>query len=319
MTPAYAGVAPGLDRVMWHMARWLTRHLGDPRLVLWVADRGGQLHPEFAEFIEETAWKNLMSWLVMASRKTWRVFVLAHRGPFQDLLCASFGVLCWEIEILPRRRVSGLNLSTRRLWQRLRREGMTVAWRTELQRSLTPHLSLSRPFSTRSVTPGGEELPERLADLVNARIVLPLRNAHDWIDSLKHDFLSPQTSPQLLHVFNILLGDAMDLMRELGQADDRRDWSYLSQPSIAEHSQNSQLDDWTVLVDLTRDAWLATADTAPRTADLVAESWSTTPYPLFRRLSLFAATHADVIPLHQAVRWLIADDGWWAVVDRNRT
>lgn len=41
-----------LDKVMYHLARWLTRHLNDPKLMLWVADRGGQLHDSFHGLIE---------------------------------------------------------------------------------------------------------------------------------------------------------------------------------------------------------------------------------------------------------------------------
>ena len=35
------------DGIMFHLARWLTRHLDDPALVLWLAENGGWLHPEF--------------------------------------------------------------------------------------------------------------------------------------------------------------------------------------------------------------------------------------------------------------------------------
>ena len=45
---AYA--AP-LDPVTLARAHWLARHIGDVELVLWVAGRGGQLHPRFAQAI----------------------------------------------------------------------------------------------------------------------------------------------------------------------------------------------------------------------------------------------------------------------------
>jgi len=40
------------DVIMQHLADWLVRHLGDPKLILWVAKRGGRLHPSFAKMIE---------------------------------------------------------------------------------------------------------------------------------------------------------------------------------------------------------------------------------------------------------------------------
>ncbi|RIZ70326.1 MAG: hypothetical protein D0528_01910, partial [Methylococcales bacterium] len=39
------------DDVMTQIAHWLTRHLDDSNLILWVAKHGGQLHPQFARLI----------------------------------------------------------------------------------------------------------------------------------------------------------------------------------------------------------------------------------------------------------------------------
>ena len=58
--------------------------------------------------------------------------------------------------------------------------------------------------------------------------------------------------------------DALDLMRELGGADDRNDLSYLHQPSISKHKQNSDFRDWTALINLCRDAWQAMATKSSR-------------------------------------------------------
>ncbi|MEQ1660052.1 MAG: SIR2 family protein [Hylemonella sp.] len=41
------------DDVMFHLARWLTRHLDDPRLIIWIAQRGGQLHDRWPWLIEQ--------------------------------------------------------------------------------------------------------------------------------------------------------------------------------------------------------------------------------------------------------------------------
>lgn len=35
-----------------HLARWLVRHLDDPRLVIWIAQRGGQLHDRWQRLVE---------------------------------------------------------------------------------------------------------------------------------------------------------------------------------------------------------------------------------------------------------------------------
>ena len=40
------------DDVMFHLARWLIRHLDDPRLLFWIVKRGGQLHDDLVWWIE---------------------------------------------------------------------------------------------------------------------------------------------------------------------------------------------------------------------------------------------------------------------------
>jgi hypothetical protein len=39
------------DGVMFHLARWLLRHLDEPKLILWVAAQGGTLHPDFDRLV----------------------------------------------------------------------------------------------------------------------------------------------------------------------------------------------------------------------------------------------------------------------------
>jgi hypothetical protein len=39
------------DSVMFQLARWLLRHLNEPKLVLWVAAQGGILHPDFDRLV----------------------------------------------------------------------------------------------------------------------------------------------------------------------------------------------------------------------------------------------------------------------------
>ena len=40
------------DEVMYHLARWLVRHLNDPKLVIWLAQQGGRLHDRLTRLIE---------------------------------------------------------------------------------------------------------------------------------------------------------------------------------------------------------------------------------------------------------------------------
>ena len=139
-------------------------------------------------------------------------------------------------------------------------------------------------------------------------------NLYRWRDRLNRDGLTATLRLELREMLSdvsALLQDALDLMRELGGADNNSDLSYVHQPSISEHPQNRDFHDWTALIDLTRDAWLATLFQSPALAAHVAQSWWYVPYPLFRRLAFFAATHDNVISHRQALDWLLADDHWW--------
>ncbi|MBC8794213.1 MAG: hypothetical protein C6Y20_21700, partial [Tagaea sp. CACIAM 22H2] len=72
--------------------------------------------------------------------------------------------------------------------------------------------------------------------------------------------------PLLLNDATELLLETLELLHELGKADENEDGSFWQQPSIKPHPQNRTYRDWTALIDLARDAWLAAADQAPARA-----------------------------------------------------
>ena len=152
--------------------------------------------------------------------------------------------------------------------------------------------------------------PEPNKELVDWKIVLSI-DVHAALDLVRERPRWANALPDLLDDFGALLRDAMDLARELGGADDRNDRSYIHLPSIAEHEQNIHVPDRAVLIELTRDAWIATAETEPQRARRAAEHWHAVPYPVFRRLAFFAAAHEAVISPQQGLDWLLADDHWW--------
>ena len=158
---------------------------------------------------------------------------------------------------------------------------------------------------------GNEEAPAHIRQLVDWDICFAVQHVHASLHEQDGNENWRAALPALLPDFTALLRDALDLMRELGGADDRRDLSYSSQPSISEHPQNSAFRDWTALIDLNRDAWLATIAESPQQARVTAGAWSQIPYPVFHRLAFFAAAHDGVVPSGQGLAWLLSDDNWW--------
>ena len=49
----------------------------------------------------------------------------------------------------------------------------------------------------------------------------------------------------------------------------------------------------------------------PARATRIAQAWFALPYPTFKRLAFFAASHEACIAADQWVDWLLADDSWW--------
>ena len=66
-------------------------------------------------------------------------------------------------------------------------------------------------------------------------------------------------------------------------------------PSIEEHPQNHHYETWTWLIDLVREGVLALHQTKPELTRSVVAQWHTIDSPLFRRLTLFAATYVESV------------------------
>ena len=293
------------DDVMLHLAHWLTRHLDDPDLVLWLASNGGRIHPRLVDLVSRRMGELDVLETNGKTDELNRIRANAPRAVPKPLMCTL-----WRLFLTGRVKSSSPPFDIFRWRRRFRRDGLTATSRLQLREILTPRVSLSTPFRWNEDKEGCYE-PERIEDLVNWELVLSsdyvrsrlrdLSESDGWIEALS----------SLLDDFNMLLRDAMDLVRELGEADDRRDPSLLWRPSIGSHPQNKQRRDWTALIELTRDAWLATAKVSPERARLAAEAWISTPYPVFRRLAYFAAAQKGVIPPRRGLDWLLEDDRWW--------
>jgi hypothetical protein len=293
------------DEVMRQLARWLIRHLNDPALLIWLVKRGGQLHDDLVWWIEHR-----LDELAKLERDGNTAELARIREGAPNAIPGPLMRTLWRLLLTGRVKSWLRDFDLYRWRDRFRRDGLTATLRLELREMLTPRVSLREPFRW-PAEDGEAREPERIKELVEWEIVLSTDHVHSSLRDLPSDERWDAALPELLSDVSALLRDALDLMRELGSAEDRSDLSYMHQPSISEHPQNRDFHDWTALIDLTRDAWLATAAQSPARAALMAQAWWHTPYPLFRRLAFFAAAQDNVIPHRQALDWLLADDHWW--------
>jgi hypothetical protein len=292
------------DDVMFQLARWMVRHLNNPTLIFWLAQRGGWLHESWVWLIEHQL--NLFARLAREGKTTELDHIRTHApnaipGPLMQTL--------WRMLLTGRVKSSGLELDLYRWKERLTRDGLTATLRLELRDLLSPKVTLKKPFRWGAEEESTDE-PTSIRQLVDWELVLAADHVHSTLQDLVDDRWRA-TLPMLLDDFQQLLRDALDLLRELGRAADRSDLSYWDLPSISPHWQNRSFRDWVTLIELLRDAWLATREIDPERARRIALGWFDIPYPTFKRLALFGASQDDSIDYVQWVGWLISDDAWW--------
>jgi len=296
----------GWDDVMFHLARWLTRHLNDPALILWVAQQGGKLHDRFVWLIEEELERLAQLELKGMTRELEAIRTNAPNA-IPDPLMRTL----WRLVLTGRVKSPKHDVDFYRWVNRFLHDGFSTVLRFELRELLTPKVLLRNPFRWWYEDRDHVESSQRLRDLVDWELVLTADHVHSLLPDLGKSEHWHFALPELLDDFQQLLHDALDLMRELGEAGNYHDRSHWDLPSISPHWQNRGFRDWVVLIELVRDAWLAVRKIDPPRAKQIAQDWFTVPYPTFKRLALFAASQDGCIPPEQWVHWLTIDDAWW--------
>ena len=312
MSLVSAGVAGNQwDDVMFHLARWLVRHLNDPALIIWLAQRGAQLHDRWPWLIEHEL--DRFARLAQEGKTSELNDIRTHApnaipGPLMQVL--------WRV-LLTGRVKSPLREPDLYRWKdRLKRDGLTATMRLELRELLSPKVTLKKPFRWGAEEESTDE-PTRIKQLVDWELVL----AADHVRSSLRDLADERwrsALPALLDDFQQLLRDALDLLRELGEADERSDRSHWDLPSICPHWQNRGFRDWVTLIELLRDAWLATLESDPKRARRIVLAWFDLPYSTFKRLALFAASRDGCVGPEQWGEWLVLDGAWWLWSDDTR-
>lgn len=291
------------DDVMDHLAHWLVRHLSDPALILWLARQGGHLHDQLARRIEQ---------------ELAHVSNLEREGKLDEP--ARTVVLLrpiWHLFLTGRVKSRWSDLDIYGWKDKIGREGLTPTLRFQLRKLLAPKVVLKEPFRWPGIT-RKTDAPACLKDLIDWEFVLAAHDVHSCLRDLAKDENWSAALPALLDDLQHLLRDALDLQRELGEADYLRDRSYRDLPSISPHWQNRGFRDWVVLIELLRDAWLATREVDSDRASQVAKAWFAMPYFTFKRLALFAASQDDCITPDEWVGWLLTEDTSWLWSDETK-
>lgn len=293
------------DGIMHHLGRWLIRHLDDPRLILWIAHRGGRIHESWRRLIERK-----LDELASLERDGKTLELAEIRSNAPKAVPGRIMQMLWRLVLTDRMKSYSDSLGLFSWKRRLKREGMSVTLRLELRELLSPRVTLKKPFRL-----GGGNLSinesAQIEYQLDTELVLAVDNVHSEllrdsdIENWNHAL------PQLLDDFQQLLLDALDLLKELGNANDLEDGSHWGLPSIKPHWQNRGFHDWVSLIELLRDAWLEVRAKDRKRATRIAQAWFTLPYPTFKRLALFASSYDDCISPKKWTACLLADGNWW--------
>ncbi len=300
------------DKVMEQLGRWLVRHLDDPALILWLAQQGGHLHDRLAWLIEQ----KLNEFLSL--EREGKLDELARiRSQAPSAIPRRILRPFWHLLLTGRVKSPWGEPDLYRWMGRLNREGLTPTLRFELRELLAPKVVLEAPIPWPG-TATKAETSERLDELIDWELVLAADSVETSLRNLAKAENWQGALPALLDDFQQLLRDALDLKLELGEGDDHSDRSYSDLPSISPYGQDQEFHDWVALIELLRDAWLATREIDSDRASQVAKAWFAMPYPTFKRLALFAASQDDSILPDEWVNWLVSDGAWWLWSDDTR-
>lgn len=209
-----------LDHVLAHISRWLTRHLNDPKLILWLTRYGGRLHEVFIYQIYNRL--NELDSLAANGKQDEINRILANApnaipGPPMRTLWRLF--MTGRIKLQQSGHSNFYELN--RCVDLIKREGLTPSLRMELRKNLEPQVALGASFHLVENAHISSD-PDTIKDSVNCALVLQSNHVHYLMNKWSESQNYQEVLPELLQDFTLLLRDALDLARELGNVDSWR-------------------------------------------------------------------------------------------------
>lgn len=281
-----------LDNVMHQLARWIIRHLPNPDLLFLCLKYGGHLNPYFKMMIfreldlnlDIKNKKNISSEIPLKLKTAWRLLIDGHLSNSHE----DISIYTW-IELF-------------------KNDGLTTRLRLQLRNILAPRIHLSKPLSMSTLANDDSSVADE--QIFNCELDLACAHVHSAFKELGPEIFNEHCE-KLINDFQMILVDALDLMREVGFANEFEDRSTWDLPSIHPHTQNRFYRNWVSLIDILRQTWLALWNKNPKLAAKYAEDWFVIPYPTFKRLALYAASLDNCIKPTKWVEWFAVDDGYW--------
>lgn len=289
------------DEVMQHLGNWLSRHLNNPDLVIFIIKHGGILNSQFRwkinTDIEEQKEK---------IKKGDNEYFEQLKSFSPDAVVSDEMLVVWSLVLAGYCEQSNNTLDLYSWTDKYKNSGITTALKKEIRSILSPKIQFKKPYNYSSIEP-----KQGLKAILDWDINLSTSFVHS---SMKELSKLPQWQSDiggLILEFTALLKETMEIMAELNEVEEFHDYSYIHQPSIKEHPQNKDYRDWTALIDLARDSWISLNKLDVDSANRVVLDWWALPYPIFKRLALFAASETTSIPVTTINTWLEEGENRW--------
>ncbi len=289
------------DKVMEYLAVWFKHHLNNPDLLLFLLKSGGTIHSQLQRLInneiEEQRTKRAIEDNNYFERRE------AHS---LDSVISDKMMLVWELVLAGYCELSPNNINLYSWTEKYKLSHLSTASKRELRKILSPKIEFKKPYSSR-----GKDTSNGLRAKLDWDICLNGSFVHSQIKELNELDDWGKDIAKLFPEFNALLIETMELKALLSDTDEFTDYTTIQQPSIKEHPQNKDYYDWTALIELTRDSWLSLSKSDDVAAASGIITWWKTPFPIFKRLALFALTECNFISPDQINDWLEEKNCWW--------
>ncbi|EOV0394930.1 anti-phage defense-associated sirtuin Dsr1 [Vibrio fluvialis] len=294
-------IEPKWDDVMLGLSKWLLCHLNNPELVLFLQKRGGVLNSQLNFLIEKE---------ISEQRKQKQdgndAYFEELKRKSSDAVISEEMLTIWNLVLAGYSAHSAHHHNLYSWADEYKKTGITTALKSKLRKALAPVVIFSKPLIS-----VGDKDRSGLRKYIDWKVDISSSFVHSEIERISRIDTWSSDISSIFSDVNALLIELMELKSALGGVDEHTDYTYIHQPSISEHPQNNNYNNWTVLIELARDSWLSLLEKDENKAKNIVSIWWSTPFPIFKRLAFFAASKFALITPEEINGWLEQEDARW--------
>ncbi|AIY67491.1 anti-phage defense-associated sirtuin Dsr1 [Pseudoalteromonas piratica] len=294
-------IEPQWDNVMRGLSKWLVCHLNNPELVLFLQKRGGVLNSQLHFLIEKE-----ISEQIKQKKDGNNAYFEELIRKSSDAVLSEEMLTVWNLVLAGYCAHSPHHHNLYSWADEYKNTGITPALKSKLRKALAPVVTFRKPLNSL-----GEEYRDGLKKYLDWEVDLSTSFAHSAVEHIARVDTWGSDISSIFYDVNALLIELMELKSALGGVDEYTDYTYIHQPSISEHPQNKDYNNWTILIDLVRDSWLSLLEKDATKAKSIVSIWWLTPFPIFKRLAFFAVSKFALITAAEINGWLEQEDARW--------